>query len=133
MRSRSDASCSRAAITRRCLGAPSIVAASCSTEGSARRRSLTASGVEEPSGLPLSAAGLTMLTEGTLARVAITPERVRLTSLSHGAGCACKIGAADLAPIVAGLPASQDPRLLIGAETADDAAVYKLSDELAIV
>jgi selenide,water dikinase len=65
--------------------------------------------------------------------VAVAPERVRLTSLSHGAGCACKISAADLAPIVAGLPRPRDPALLVDADTADDAAVYRLSDDLAIV
>src|ERR671933_199500 len=43
-----------------------------------------------------------------------------LTSLSHGAGCGCKLSAADLRPIVA-------------ADTADDAGVVQLSDELAIV
>jgi selenide, water dikinase len=65
--------------------------------------------------------------------VAVTPQGVRLTSLSHGAGCACKIGAADLAPIVQSLAAGEDPRLLVGADTADDAAVYRLSDEIALV
>ena len=58
---------------------------------------------------------------------------VPLTSLSHGAGCGCKIGAADLAPIVAGLPPVTDPRVLVGAATSDDAAVVKLTDDLAIV
>jgi selenide, water dikinase len=65
--------------------------------------------------------------------VAVTSQNVRLTSLSHGAGCACKIGAAELAPIVQGLPAADDPLLLVGADTADDAAVYRLSDEIALV
>jgi selenide,water dikinase len=58
---------------------------------------------------------------------------VTLTSLSHGAGCACKIGPSELRPILEGLPQPDDPRLLVGAATADDAAVYKLTDELAIV
>ena len=58
---------------------------------------------------------------------------VPLTSLSHGAGCGCKIGAADLGPIVAGLPAVTDPRVLVGSATSDDAAVVQLSDDLAIV
>jgi selenide,water dikinase len=58
---------------------------------------------------------------------------VRLTSLSHGAGCACKIGAADLRELVRGLPRSDDPALLVGVETADDAGAYCVSDELAIV
>jgi selenide, water dikinase len=58
---------------------------------------------------------------------------VALSSLSHGAGCGCKLPAAELLPIVAGLPASEDPRLLVGSATGDDAAVYRLSDELALV
>jgi len=58
---------------------------------------------------------------------------VRLTQLSHGSGCACKIGPADLQGIVGGLPAPSDPNLLVGFETCDDAGVYRVSDELAIV
>jgi selenide,water dikinase len=58
---------------------------------------------------------------------------VPLTSLSHGAGCGCKIGAADLRPIVAGLPPVTDPRVLVGSATSDDAAVVKLREDLAIV
>jgi selenide,water dikinase len=56
-----------------------------------------------------------------------------LTSLSHGAGCGCKLSAADLRPIVAGLAAPTDPRVLVATDTADDAGVVKLTDELAIV
>ena len=58
---------------------------------------------------------------------------VALTSLSHGAGCGCKIGAGDLRPIVATLPRPTDPRVLVGADTADDAGVVRLTDDLAIV
>jgi selenide,water dikinase len=56
-----------------------------------------------------------------------------LTSLSHGAGCGCKLSAADLRPIVASLPRSADPRVLVAADTADDAGVVQLTPELAIV
>ena len=56
-----------------------------------------------------------------------------LTSLSHGAGCGCKLSAADLRPIVAGLPRPVDPRVLVATETADDAGVVQLTDDLAIV
>jgi selenide,water dikinase len=58
---------------------------------------------------------------------------VKLTSLSHGAGCACKVPAALLAPIVQALPRASDPNLLVGAETSDDAGVYRLRDDLALV
>src|SRR5215218_7190814 len=56
-----------------------------------------------------------------------------LTSLSHGAGCGCKLSAADLRPIVAGLPPTTDPRVLVAADTADDAGVVRLTDEIALV
>jgi selenide, water dikinase len=56
-----------------------------------------------------------------------------LTSLSHGAGCGCKIGPDQLAPIVAALPAPADPRVLVSASTADDAGVVALRDDLALV
>ena len=58
---------------------------------------------------------------------------VPLTSLSHGAGCGCKLPAAALLPIVRDLPAADDPRLLVGSATGDDAAVYRLADDLALV
>jgi selenide, water dikinase len=56
-----------------------------------------------------------------------------LTSLSHGAGCGCKLSAADLRPIVAALPRPTDPRVLVGTDTADDAGVVQLTADLAIV
>src|ERR671922_171969 len=56
-----------------------------------------------------------------------------LTSLSHGAGCGCKLSAADLRPIVAALPRPADPRVLVAADTADDAGVVQLTPDLAIV
>jgi selenide, water dikinase len=58
---------------------------------------------------------------------------VPLTSLSHGAGCGCKLPAAELLPIVRGLPANGDERLLVGSATGDDAAVFLIRDDLALV
>ncbi len=61
---------------------------------------------------------------------------VRLTSFSHGAGCACKLGPDDLRTVlglVQGLGAPSDPDLLVGLDTADDAAVYRLRPDLAVV
>jgi selenide,water dikinase len=58
---------------------------------------------------------------------------IALTSLSHGAGCGCKLSAADLRPILASLPLPTDPRVLVSAGTADDAGVVMLTDDLAIV
>jgi selenide,water dikinase len=65
--------------------------------------------------------------------VASTADHPSLTQLSHGAGCACKIGAADLRLLRTVLPAASDPALLVGLNPADDAAVYKLTEELALV
>ena len=56
-----------------------------------------------------------------------------LTSLCHGAGCGCKLPAAALLPIVRGLDVAADERLLVGSATADDAAVFRLSSDLALV
>jgi selenide, water dikinase len=58
---------------------------------------------------------------------------IALTSLSHGAGCGCKLPAAALLPIVRDLPGATAPELLVGSATADDAAVWRISDELALV
>ncbi len=58
----------------------------------------------------------------------------RLTSLSHGGGCGCKIAPGVLSEILQGTAAMpMPPELLVGIETADDAAVYKLNDEQALV
>ncbi|WP_322105352.1 selenide, water dikinase SelD [Paraburkholderia sp. J41] len=59
----------------------------------------------------------------------------RLTSLSHGGGCGCKIAPGVLSALLArATPLTATfPNLLVGTETADDAAVYKLNDEQAIV
>ncbi len=56
-----------------------------------------------------------------------------LTSLSHGAGCGCKLPAAAIGPLLAGVPAASHPNVLVGFETSDDAGVYRLRDDLALV
>jgi selenide, water dikinase len=63
-----------------------------------------------------------------------TTAEPRLTSLSHGGGCGCKIAPGVLSEILkntARLP--MPPQLLVGIETADDAAVYQLNEEQALV
>ncbi|HEY1090633.1 MAG TPA: selenide, water dikinase SelD [Burkholderiaceae bacterium] len=59
----------------------------------------------------------------------------RLSSLSHGGGCGCKIAPAQLAEILrhSGASSVMPPELLVGIETADDAAVYQLNDAQALV
>jgi selenide, water dikinase len=58
---------------------------------------------------------------------------VKLTSLSHGAGCACKMPAALLGPLLRALPQPSDPDVLVGVSTSDDAGVYRLREDLALV
>ncbi len=62
------------------------------------------------------------------------PTEPRLTSLSHGGGCGCKIAPGVLSEILKGTAAMPIPKeLLVGIETADDAAVYQLNDEQALI
>jgi selenide, water dikinase len=62
------------------------------------------------------------------------PAVPRLTSLSHGGGCGCKIAPGVLSELLKrSVPLPAFPDLLVGTETADDAAVYRLNDEQAII
>ena len=61
-------------------------------------------------------------------------EVIRLTSLSHGGGCGCKIAPALLNEMLSKLPRQfAAPALMVGTETGDDAAVYKINDRQALV
>jgi len=61
-------------------------------------------------------------------------EKIRLTEFSHGGGCGCKIAPAVLSELLAATPIRGLPKaLLVGTETSDDAAVYKLNDTQALV
>src|SRR5256714_11076093 len=62
------------------------------------------------------------------------PEKIRLTDSSPGGGCGCKIAPAILSEILAAAPIRGLPKdLLVGTETADDAAIYRLNDSQALV
>ncbi len=58
---------------------------------------------------------------------------IALTSLSHGAGCGCKLPASAIGPLLAHLPQTPDPNVLVGYGASDDAGVYRLSDDLALI
>jgi len=59
---------------------------------------------------------------------------IRLTTFSHGGGCGCKIAPGVLTDILSRAPQGIiPPQLLVGIETSDDAAVYKLNEEQALV
>jgi len=64
----------------------------------------------------------------------MSTEPIKLTSFSHGGGCGCKIAPGVLSEILKntnGFPVPKE--LMVGIETADDAAVYKLNDEQALI
>ena len=60
-------------------------------------------------------------------------EYSKLTKLAQCAGCGAKVGAGTLAQLLSGIRVHQDPNLLVGFDKSDDAAVYRISDTLALV
>lgn len=58
---------------------------------------------------------------------------VKLTKLADCAGCGAKVGAGELAKLLSDIKVHEDPNLLVGFDKADDAAVYKVTDEIALV
>ena len=60
-------------------------------------------------------------------------EYSKLTKLTQCAGCGAKVGAGTLAQLLSGIRVHQDPNLLVGFDKSDDAAVYRISDTLALV
>jgi selenide,water dikinase len=74
---------------------------------------------------------------GQTASAQTTPA-IRLTSFSHGGGCGCKIAPGVLSEILRsggaqGVPFALPPQLLVGLETSDDAAVYQLNEQQALI
>ena len=59
--------------------------------------------------------------------------RLKLTKLAKCAGCGAKVGAGVLAQLLEGIKVRTDPNLLVGFDRSDDASVYKVTDDLAIV
>ena len=58
---------------------------------------------------------------------------IKLTKLASCAGCGAKVGAGVLAQLLEGIRVHADPNLLVGFDKSDDASVYKISDDLALV
>ncbi|MDL2258596.1 selenide, water dikinase SelD [Eubacteriales bacterium OttesenSCG-928-K08] len=58
---------------------------------------------------------------------------IKLTKLANCAGCGAKVGAGELAKLLEGIQTHHDDRLLVGFDKSDDACVYQLNDELALV
>jgi selenium donor protein len=65
--------------------------------------------------------------------VAVAGESVKLTQFTHGLGCACKLRPQLLEDVLRKLPVPSDERILVGSETADDAAVFRIDDHTAVV
>ncbi|MEY8352437.1 selenide, water dikinase SelD [Lachnospiraceae bacterium 54-53] len=63
----------------------------------------------------------------------VPDHEVRLTQMTKTAGCAAKISPGTLAGILEKLPKFQDPDLLVGIETSDDGAIYRVNDEVALI
>ena len=63
----------------------------------------------------------------------MSENQVKLTKLARCAGCGAKVGAGTLAKLLEGIRVRQDPNLLVGFDRSDDASVYKLSEDLALV
>lgn len=60
-------------------------------------------------------------------------EKIHLTQFAKHGGCAAKIGPDTLGKVLGRLPKFHEDNLLVGFETSDDAAVYKLSDDTAVI
>ena len=60
-------------------------------------------------------------------------QNIKLTKLTKCAGCGAKVGAGVLAQLLEGIRVHHDPNLLVGFDKSDDASVYKINDELALV
>lgn len=58
---------------------------------------------------------------------------IKLTHFTHGLGCACKLRPQDLEQVLKKLPVSTDARIIVGTDTSDDAAVFKIDEQTAIV
>ncbi|MCF8390476.1 MAG: selenide, water dikinase SelD [Bacteroidales bacterium] len=65
--------------------------------------------------------------------VATGTKNIKLTQYTHGLGCACKISPKILEDVLKGLRIPVNPDILVGPETSDDASVYKINEETAIV
>lgn len=97
-------------------------------------RGTTGKEIDQAAGV-ISAAVHRLQAEGTTAVAPGMSEtgEYKLTHYTHGMGCACKLRPQLLEKILARLPLPVDPAVIVGSNTSDDAAVYRLSDELAIV
>ncbi|MCF8309063.1 MAG: selenide, water dikinase SelD [Bacteroidales bacterium] len=58
---------------------------------------------------------------------------IKLTHYTHGMGCACKLRPQDLEAVLKNFPLPTDPNVLVGSDTSDDAAIYRINESQAVV
>ncbi len=68
-----------------------------------------------------------------ISELKIDSGKIKLTGYTQGLGCACKLRPQELEKILKDIPSSTDPNVLIDTRTSDDAAVYRINEETAIV
>lgn len=97
-------------------------------------RGTTAQEIDEAAGI-VAAAVKRLQPGGSPAFILNMPDHgeIKLTHYTHGLGCACKLRPQALEEVLRSLPLPLDPAALVGLNTADDAAVYRVRDDLAIV
>ncbi len=66
-------------------------------------------------------------------QIHLPSEKIKLTNYTHGLGCACKISPKILEEVLKKLPIPTDPNIIVGPETSDDASVYKITENIALV
>jgi cysteine desulfurase NifS/selenium donor protein len=96
-------------------------------------RGTTEREIDEAAGVVADAVERLRGEEKTPPAVAAEAGPVRLTRYTQGLGCACKMRPQELEAVLRSLPPTVDPRVLVGTATVDDAAVYRLAEDLAIV
>jgi len=96
-------------------------------------RSTTEEEIDSAAGVIVDAVRRLMPAANVAGPVTETSGDYRLTRYTHGLGCACKLRPQVLEEVLASMPVRPDADVIVGRDTVDDAAVYRLTDELAIV
>jgi cysteine desulfurase NifS/selenium donor protein len=96
-------------------------------------KNTTVKEIERAAAVIASKAKRLMNTSQVLINVTEKQDDFKLTQFTHGLGCACKISPKILEEVLNGFPFPVHPDILVGSETSDDAAVYKINEDTALV
>jgi selenium donor protein len=96
-------------------------------------RMTTSEEVDEAVKVVVDAVSRLGTTSSSIPPARVVDDEIKLTHYTHGMGCACKLRPQALEQVLATLPVPTDPAILVDISTSDDAAVYKLNDDLAVV